>query len=387
METPSANEYAMSPLSLQNTPQTAVGGPLPAVQETQGENIAPHASNSHQPSVMEPSPQVTAASVSQESAPGGGRLSHLRQMIFPGVAADGETVVASSPSPAPGSTGYMPPDVDAQSSPATSSDSDAASVKDKKKRAAILEDDAEFDAALMKRAAAFQKSEEKRKAKEAAQATEEASSSNAKAAQNGPPKKGWFLGWFGGGGGAKKDSAQPGKAIRAKLGEENSFYYDKELKRWVNRKDPNSTANAAAAVPPPPMARPMAASRQPSYVGSAATPPPPTSRTPTVQTPGSAPAMPASMADARLPQPRLADTVTMSVPTLRPDDVAAELGPSADNRPPAANAASAPLLPTKAQNADTLDDLLGGAPAPVPRVHTTARNKRKGRGYVDLMAK
>jgi hypothetical protein len=47
---------------------------------------------------------------------------------------------------------------------------------------------------------------------------------------------GWF-GWL------KRGSAEPapaqsvpGKPIKAKLGEESSFYYDKDLKKWVNKK-------------------------------------------------------------------------------------------------------------------------------------------------------
>lgn len=42
--------------------------------------------------------------------------------------------------------------------------------------------------------------------------------------------KGWFSWW----GGTKSDKPKP---VRANLGEaKSSFYYDKELKRWVNGK-------------------------------------------------------------------------------------------------------------------------------------------------------
>jgi hypothetical protein len=35
----------------------------------------------------------------------------------------------------------------------------------------------------------------------------------------------------------KKGESQEGKVIRAKLGEEKtSFYYDKDLKKWINPK-------------------------------------------------------------------------------------------------------------------------------------------------------
>lgn len=54
-------------------------------------------------------------------------------------------------------------------------------------------------------------------------------------------KKGWFS-WF------RHGEDEP-KAIKAKLGEENTFYYDKELKRWLNK---NGPVSEAAAPPPPP---------------------------------------------------------------------------------------------------------------------------------------
>lgn len=40
----------------------------------------------------------------------------------------------------------------------------------------------------------------------------------------------WLGRWF-----SRPPSTNPGP-IKAKLGEETSFYYDKELKRWVNKK-------------------------------------------------------------------------------------------------------------------------------------------------------
>lgn len=41
------------------------------------------------------------------------------------------------------------------------------------------------------------------------------------------------------------------KSVRANLGEENSFYYDKELKRWVNKKAGPDSAPSSPAPPPP----------------------------------------------------------------------------------------------------------------------------------------
>ncbi|KAG8891807.1 hypothetical protein FRB99_003345 [Tulasnella sp. 403] len=52
--------------------------------------------------------------------------------------------------------------------------------------------------------------------------------------------------------GKKEEAAPTGGPVRAKLGEENSFYYDKELKRWVNKKAGGDATPAAAPLPPPP---------------------------------------------------------------------------------------------------------------------------------------
>ncbi|KXS11023.1 hypothetical protein M427DRAFT_138680 [Gonapodya prolifera JEL478] len=67
-----------------------------------------------------------------------------------------------------------------------------------------------------------------------------------------PPSaaKGWFsFSWLNRGTPSAKTSPAP---IRADLGEENSFYYDKELKRWVNKKDPNSAKQSKSDIGPPP---------------------------------------------------------------------------------------------------------------------------------------
>lgn len=69
---------------------------------------------------------------------------------------------------------------------------------------------------------------------------------------------GWFS-WL-----RKNDDGQP-KAIKAKLGEQSSFYYDENLKRWVNKKAPMEEQKSAAPPPPP------KANRGPS--STASTPP------------------------------------------------------------------------------------------------------------------
>lgn len=56
--------------------------------------------------------------------------------------------------------------------------------------------------------------------------------------------------WFGWLGKNKDDKPKP---IKAKLGEENSFYYDEKLKRWINKKAPLEEQLEASKPPPPPM--------------------------------------------------------------------------------------------------------------------------------------
>jgi len=53
---------------------------------------------------------------------------------------------------------------------------------------------------------------------------------------------------------AQSQSDKESKASKAHLGEETSFYYDKDLKRWVNKKAGDDGKAAPAALPPPPKA-------------------------------------------------------------------------------------------------------------------------------------
>ena len=67
--------------------------------------------------------------------------------------------------------------------------------------------------------------------------------------------------------GTRSSNDKEPKAKKAHLGEETSFYYDKELKRWVNKKAGDDGKAAAAPLPPPPKAR-----KDPSEAGSAGPP-------------------------------------------------------------------------------------------------------------------
>ncbi|TFK42566.1 Sec23-binding domain of Sec16-domain-containing protein [Crucibulum laeve] len=68
----------------------------------------------------------------------------------------------------------------------------------------------------------------------------------------------------------KRDEALTPGPVKASLGEESAFYYDKELKRWVNKKA-GAEAVTKPAAPPPPPSRAQTAS--PGMTGPRAPPP------------------------------------------------------------------------------------------------------------------
>lgn len=147
--------------------------------------------------------------------------------------------------------------------------------------------------------------------------------------------KGWF-GWLRKG---QEHDDKP-KAVRAKLGEQSSFYYDKELKRWVNKNAP-AEDNKPAAPPPPPKS-----------MGAHTSIPRPGSSTPSL------PSGPPSASSTPIPGP----PSKASTPSLPP-------GPSPVPRPPV-------------KTGGGLDDLLASAPT-----GGSKRPKKNARSrYVDVMA-
>lgn len=166
---------------------------------------------------------------------------------------------------------------------------------------------------------------------------------------------GWgFGGWFGG---KKAESPEPGKkAIKAKLGEANSFVYDPELKRWINKAPGAENTEAPKATPPPPRAAPR------SVTG---TPPP--------GIPGSA-----SMQGTR------SVSNPVEAPPLAPPGGSLPMARSASNISSAGPPMAPPSRPgTSMSNASSIDDLLG---APGPRKAGAKKGRKAGR-YVDVMAK
>ncbi|OAX84958.1 hypothetical protein ACJ72_00660 [Emergomyces africanus] len=261
-------------------------------------------------------------------------------------------------------TGYQPPALTTSYEPPSYAPEpvDAAeSDKENPKKSLTHDDDDDFAA----RDEAVRKAEKERKDREADEAFKKAAEEDAK--KPAPEKKGWFSWW------SKKDpnANNTGGPIRAKLGEENSFYYDKELKRWVNKKDPNSATATAHSTPPPPKG-PAPPSR--SVSANTSLPPADNGSASTLAPPPNLSSGPPSQAGDSSPQnlspglPSLAAPSSGS-PFLMPRSVSA--GPP--SRPG-----------TALSNASSIDDLIG---APQARKGNTVRGKKKGRGYVDVMTK
>lgn len=180
-------------------------------------------------------------------------------------------------------------------------------------------------------------------------------------------KKSWFGGWLG----SKKEgdmstsSAPTSGPIRAKLGEESSFYYDPQLKKWVNKKAGATTETAARATPPPPRSVPPAGPgagpiKPPVIAGPSYSGPPSGTSTPARS---ESPAV-ASLGGAQ-PADNLSSTLSPPIPQSGPPS-----GP--------------PSRPSAMMRTDSsIDDLIG---LPQARKGGTIKKGKKGRGYVDVMA-
>ncbi|KAH6688817.1 hypothetical protein BKA61DRAFT_585208 [Leptodontidium sp. MPI-SDFR-AT-0119] len=180
----------------------------------------------------------------------------------------------------------------------------------------------------------------------------------------------------------------PNKPIKAKLGEASSFFYDLELKRWVNKKAGAEDTQAKSATPPPPRAAgPPRTASAPVQSHRDITPPsagPPTSVPRPV--PMGAPQM--------LAQRAVSDTTHVGFPpSPQSDDGSLAAPPPLMSRSQSNNSlrgsgppSAPPSRPgTGMSNASSIDDLLG---PPVPRKAGGAAKKgakKKGRGYVDVM--
>ncbi|KAL4803292.1 Sec23-binding domain of Sec16-domain-containing protein [Aspergillus unguis] len=266
--------------------------------------------------------------------------------------------------PPTSSFGYEPPSGAGPTVEVTEESDD-----EKPRKKSVMDDD---DDDLAARSEALKKAEKARKDKEADEAFRKAAEADAQKAA--PAKSSWW-GWIKGGN--KEEANAAGKPIKAKLGEESSFYFDKDLKKWVNKKDPNS-ATPARATPPPPKAM-----GPPSRTASGSSMPPPP--VPMPAGPGSRP--PSS---GGAPPPPLSSSPATSLglpptPALGPARSVSTGAVSAagDNSSrPGSSAGPPPRPSTSLSHASSIDDLLG---APQARKGATSRGRKKGR-YVDVMA-
>ncbi|KAJ9641769.1 vesicle coat component [Coniosporium tulheliwenetii] len=156
-----------------------------------------------------------------------------------------------TPSYEPPSSSYDPPSYQPYEPEPPQADthaSDGDSPAQTKKKSFMDDDD---DDELERRAAELKKQQKAQADREADEAFRKAA--EADAAKDAPkkPTSSWF-GWL------KKSEATdaPNKPIKAKLGEENSFVYDPDLKKWVNKKAGTAAATPTAATPPPPKGPP-----------------------------------------------------------------------------------------------------------------------------------
>jgi len=247
----------------------------------------------------------------------------------------------------------------------------------KKKSFMDLDDDDDLAArasALKISGGSSSKSDADKKADEAFRKAAEADAQRDKEAAAAKKGGGWLSGWF------KKDpNAGPGP-IKAKLGEESSFYYDTDLGKWVNKKGGAADTGKPAATPPPPRAGPPGGGAR-SASGSAAPTPP-------MGPPGAGALRPptSNPRSSSLPPPMGVAGSRASTPGIPESDEEGFAGPKPPTlaRPSFGAASGPPSRPgTGMSNASSIDDLLG---APQARKGPAGKKKKGGR-YVDVMAK
>ncbi|KAI9832742.1 MAG: vesicle coat component [Phylliscum demangeonii] len=284
----------------------------------------------------------------------------------------------------PSSSGYDPPPEDGETTSGTG-----------RRQKSYMDDDDDDDRDLLDRAGALARKEKMQKDKEAEANFQRAAEADAKREQESGEKKGWFGGWFGG----KKDQLPAAAGpIKAKLGDESSFYYDTEAKKWVNKKTGTGQAPSSSTPPPPKGPPSRSVSRGPT-----ATPP--------ITASGSAPtttskqatlagaARSVSAANGTMPPPPLLSRQTSILPprSTSASASASAFDPSTSAADPAGREGShlpPPSRPgTSMSNASSIDDLLGppGAAAASRKAGAgaggTLKKSKRGRGYVDVMAK
>ncbi|OQO00017.1 hypothetical protein B0A48_14220 [Cryoendolithus antarcticus] len=310
--------------------------------------------------------------------------------------------------PEAGGGGYEPPAYVPYQPDPDSDDEAAASTKAKPKKRSMLDDEGDDD--MLSRAAALKSSKppppstSSTSSKSAADAAADAAfraAAEADAARDAKPAaggKGWLGGWFGGknkgelgAGGA----AAPAGPIRAKLGEENSFYFDKDLGKWVNKKaGPEAAAAAAVGTPPPPKGMgsrgPSGAMAMgpPSRAASGASLPPLSS---SFSSAAAAAGMGGAGSGSRPPTSSGLSNASAAAMLMGTSPALSSGPPSRAGTPasgPAGRVVSEGSRPGSGMSgngsqAGTLEELLGPAGA---KKGGTVKGKKRGGRYVDVMA-
>ncbi|KAK0719998.1 Sec23-binding domain of Sec16-domain-containing protein [Lasiosphaeris hirsuta] len=305
-------------------------------------------------------------------------------------APDGNGEASSYEPPSFQPYGYEPPSYEPDARPSNDDGENSEESKPKPKKKGIMYDDDDDEFSAPPRSGGGSKSKEE-KDRENAEMFRKAAEEDAKrAAEAKQGKKGWgFTSWFGAG--AKKEAqeaaANPNKPIRAKLGEANSFYYDPEQKRWVNKNAGPGENEAKKVAPPPPKGMPRTAS------SSSLLPPRSTTSSPAPPMGNSGPTSNPDGGRASAPPggpPR--STMTPLPSNLGPSSDTNLHGPPMLGPPPMIRSVSNTSTasggmpsrpPTSLSHSSSIDDLLSAAG---PR-KAGAKKPRKSARYVDVMTK
>ncbi|KAF2428095.1 hypothetical protein EJ08DRAFT_329464 [Tothia fuscella] len=282
----------------------------------------------------------------------------------------------------PSSSSYQPYEPEQRNWDADEPDSPNEEKKKPKKKSFMDDDD---DDEILRRAAEL-------KGKGAAdEAFKKAAEADARKDSR-PPNHGQKGSWFGGFSlfGKKDPNAPQSGPIKAKLGEESSFVFDKDLGKWVNKKAGASNGAPTSSGTPPPPKSSAPPSRAASSMG-----PIPSAR---AESPAMSPTPPPIGGAGLPPHPNPSTSLSSTAPSL---------GLSAPTMPPMARSASSPMPPpgssgglaglggglasrppsrptTSMSGASDLDDLMG-PPLQGGRRPGGKKAPRKGR-YVDVMA-
>ncbi|TCD71886.1 hypothetical protein EIP91_000018 [Steccherinum ochraceum] len=182
--------------------------------------------------------------------------------------------------------------------------------------------------------------------------TETAASGTAKSAEKPAESKAQSSGWLSRLW-RRSDTPQP---VKANLGEQTSFYYDKELKRWVNKE--SGGGDEKPSMPPPP---PRAQTASPGTATARLPTGPPTARTPPVR-------------------PATAIDLTDSPPKQPPMRVRSNLVPQDVQSAPNSPATARPPMPMAMDGPPGLD----GPPPPGARAKAAGAKRNVRSRYVDV---